>query len=263
MSSPAALVTGASSGLGRAISLALAADGRCIVLLARDRGRLEQVGREVADAGGEAVVAAADVTDGPALTRVLRSTLASRRLDLVVHAAGVLSLRGVAELTDGDFERCFRVNVLGTSHVVQACLPLLEITRGRVVLVSSVAGLFPLPGGFGAYGASKWAVRGYGETVRAELAARGVGLTMAYPSILDTPMVRELGPEAPAVYRAFPWHDPDRAARALLRDAARSRRESYVTLGDRLAAWTAGAAPRLFRAGLHAVVSWRGGTTAP
>ena len=136
-------------------------------------------------------------------------------------------------------------------------MPHLAASRGHLVLISSVAALFPLPGGFGAYGASKWAVRGYGETVRAELATRGVTLTLAYPSILDTPMVQALGDEAPGVYRAFPWHPPEKAVLALLRDAERRRRESYVTASDRLFAWLSRLAPRTFERALRALVRLR------
>ena len=250
-----AIVTGGSSGLGRAFALELARQRRSVVLVARDPARLAAVAAEAREAGGTATACAADVRDLPALTKALAGAVAGRPTDLVFHAAGVLALAAVDELGDDDFRSCFEVNVLGSAHVVQATLPLLSQSGGCLALVSSVAGLFALPGGFGAYAASKWALRGYAETIRPELERRGVSLTIAYPSILDTPMVRDLGPGAPDVYAAFPWHAPDRAARVFVRDVLRKRAESYVTASDRWAAVAARVAPRLFTRGLRAHVS--------
>jgi 3-dehydrosphinganine reductase len=254
-----ALVTGASSGLGRAVAVELARPGCRLALVARDEARLRETAREVEAHGGAAVVARADVRDAGEVRAAVEAAVGDAPLHLVVHAAGVLVLRPVHELTDEDFRSCFEVNVLGTSHVVQAVVPRLAAARGRLCLVSSIAGVLALPGGFGAYGASKWAVRGYAEIVRAELAARGVGLTVAYPSIVDSPMVRQLGGSAPGVYRTFPWHAPGRAARALVRDAEAGRRESYVTVTDRLGAWAMGVAPHLVTRVVNGLVAWKGG----
>ena len=80
---------------------------------------------------------------------------------------------------------------------------------------------------------------------------------VAFPSILDTPMLAPLGAEAPPVYRVFPWHPPERAAQRIVADLERRRRESYLSLSDRGAAWLADAFPALFTRGLHAIVRLR------
>lgn len=262
--SPLAVVTGASSGLGRAIALELGRRGRSVVLLARDPARLEEARRATVEAGGSATIAAADVREPAALLRALDEACGDRPVGLVVHAAGILDLAPLDVLDEARVRLMLEVNVVGAVAVLRATLPRLEASAGRLVLVSSISGRLALPGGFTGYAASKWAVRGWAETARPELASRGIGLTIAYPSILDTAMLTELkGPDAPPVYRAFPWHPANRAARRILDDAAAGRRESYLTAGDRASAWAAAAVPRLFHAGLGLVIRLKGGTGGP
>lgn len=252
-----ALVTGASSGLGHAVAVELGRRGFEVALLARNEQRLEATAADVREAGGGAIVVSSDVTDEARLLRDLDAALGRHgALDVVVHAAGVLDLAPIEELDAERVARLLRVNVGGTVACTRACLDPLARSRGALVLVCSVAGLFPLPGGFAGYAASKFGVRGWAEVARPELAARGVSLTVAYPSILDTPMVSTLD-DRPPVYRAFPWHDCERAARRLVADALRGRRESYVSASDRAAAWASGAFPHAFAAGLRGWVGWK------
>jgi len=253
-----ALVTGASSGLGRALALELARRDHEVVLLARDASRLASTRDAITSTGRRANMVIADVLDDAALREGLERSVGDRPLSLVVHAAGILELGPIAELDAAALRRMFDVNVVGTANVVRAALPRLAATRGHVALISSVAGLFALPGGFTGYGASKWAVRGWGETARPELLEHGVSLTMCYPSILDTPMVDTLGKEPPDVYRAFPWHPPERAARVLVDAILRRRREAYVAPIDRLGAFLSRHFPFAFAAGMRALVRTRG-----
>jgi NAD(P)-dependent dehydrogenase (short-subunit alcohol dehydrogenase family) len=258
-----ALVTGASSGLGRALALEFAAGGRDVILLARDGARLAEVAREVEALGARAIVALADVRDESALRDALLPALGGRSakgvpLDRVVHAAGVLALGGVGDLRSDDFRRCLEVNVLGSAHVARVTLPHLERSGGSLAFVSSIAGVMALPGGFTAYSASKWGVRGFADVLRPEAAALGVHVMTARPSLLATPMLAPLGQEAPAVYRAFTWHSPEKAARRIVLDLERRRRESYLSLTERLGAWCADAFPAMFTAGLHAFIAWKG-----
>jgi NADP-dependent 3-hydroxy acid dehydrogenase YdfG len=255
MTAALTLVTGASSGLGRAVALEAARRGREVVLVARDGIRLEQARRAIEEAGGRGIVAAADVRDAAATRAALDAACGARAIDLLVHAAGVLELGPIDALDETALRAMLDVNVVGAAITIRSALPRLQSAHGHVVVVSSIAGRLALPGGFTGYGASKWAVRGWAEIARDELSARGIGLTVAYPSILDTPMVRDQHrDDAPAVYRRFAWHSADRAASRILDDAENGRRESFVTTGDRVAAWAAGAAPGLVRVALRALL---------
>ena len=257
-----ALVTGASSGLGRAMALELARRGYRVVLLARDAARLDETRLAAEALGGRAVSVSADVRDPRALRDALETACGDAPLRIVVHAAGMLRLGSLSGLDEDAVREMLDVNVVGAVAVVRAALPRLRAAGGHVVLIASIAGRMALPGGFTGYGASKWALRGWAEIARPELEALGVGLTVAYPSILDTSMVSaQRGPDAPSVYRAFPWHSPAQAATRILDDASLGRPESFVTPSDRLAAWAAGAMPRIFHAGLRVVLRARGGRT--
>lgn len=258
MTARLALVTGASSGLGRAAAADLGRRGCRVVLLARDESRLEEARREVERAGGSVIAGRADVRDSDQLNSMLAATTGGAPLDLLVHAAGVLSLGPLETLGEAALREMLDVNVVGAACVVRAALPQLAAARGRVALVASIAGRMALPGGFTGYAASKWALRGWAECARPELLARGVSLTVAYPSIVDTSMISaQRGPEAPSVYRTFPWHAPELVARRVVDDALRGRRESFVSFGDRAASWAAGAAPFAFHAALRALLRAR------
>ena len=254
---PLALVTGASSGLGRALAIELARSGRDIIVLARDGARLAEAARAVEALGARALVVESDVRDEAALRAALEPALAQGRLDRVAHAAGVLALGGIDELSSDDFRRCLDVNVLGSAHVARVTLPHLEKTRGRLAFVASIAGVLSLPGGFTAYSASKWGVRGLAQVLRPEAAARGVHVMAAFPSILDTPMLAGLEADAPAVYRVFPWHPAEAAAARIVADLERGRRESYMSLGERAGAWCSDAFPAITTAALHAFIRLR------
>ncbi len=249
MSEAEALVTGASSGLGRVLARKLGESGRKVVLLARNEGRLAETARQVEAGGGSAEIVTADVRDRAALD----AALSGRPIDLVLHAAGVLELGRVEDLGEDSVRRLLEVNVLGTTNVVGATLPALAQRAGRIGILSSIVAVLPVPGGFSAYAASKWALRGWCETVRPELAALGVSLTIAYPSTIDTPMVEGLRENGPPVYRAFGWHDADKVAERLLRDTQRRKPESWSGLVDRSAAFGYRMLPRAFGAAFRGV----------
>lgn len=250
-----ALVTGASSGLGRVLARKLGKSGRRVLLLARDPARLAETAREVEAAGGSAEILEVDVRDAAALAEALRS----RPLDLLLHAAGVLDLAPTEELDEQRMRHMLEVNVLGTTNVVSAALPALAEREGRIGIVSSIAAMLPVPGGFSGYAASKWALRGWSETVRPELAARGVSLTVAYPSTVDTPMVRGLRESGPPVYEAFAWHAPESVADRLLRDVQRRKHESWAGVVDRSAAFGYRLMPRIFGAAFRLVTRLKSG----
>lgn len=187
----AALVTGAGSGIGRAVSLRLARDGWTVAAAGRDRSRLEATVEAVAAVGGRAVAVTMDVADEASVGDAVAA--ATSRLGApaaVVHAAGVSSSRKFTELTVADWRTTFDVNVLGAFLVVRACLPAMTAAgRGRVVLIGSTASVQGFPY-VAHYVASKHALLGMARSLALEVAAKGVTVNCVCPGYVDTHMTR-------------------------------------------------------------------------
>jgi short-subunit dehydrogenase len=184
-----AVVTGASSGIGRALAVRLAADGYRVGLIARRGDLLESLSREVAAAGGTAVAAVADVGDRAALRGAVAEIEA--RLgptDVMVANAGFGAPTRLDPLNIDEVEQTFRVNVMGVIYAIEAVLPgMLARRSGQLLAVSSLAGDKGLPGE-SAYCASKAAVNVYMEGLRIAMRGRGVVITTVCPGFVQTPM---------------------------------------------------------------------------
>jgi NAD(P)-dependent dehydrogenase (short-subunit alcohol dehydrogenase family) len=184
------LVTGASSGIGRATALAFAAAGANVVLVARRATALAKVATQARAAGGAALVVAADVTDPAAVAGCFRKAVKRfDRIDVVVNNAGVLIPARVAELDPRDLQRMLDVNLFGALHVMQASVEQMQSQPGggHIVNVASLAGrrgFSPL----GGYCASKFALVGMTEALRTELLGSKVGVSLVLPGVIDTPM---------------------------------------------------------------------------
>ena len=184
------LVTGASSGIGRATALAFAAAGARVVLVARRRDVLDEVARL---AGGEMLVRPTDVTrrdDVGACFAEARARFG--RIDVVVNNAGVLRPAPVTEIATADLEAMLRVNLFGALFVMQEAVPLmLAQGGGSIVNVASLAGrrgVTPL----GGYCATKFALIGVTEALRMELHGSPVHVGLVLPGVVETPMVEEM-----------------------------------------------------------------------
>jgi len=226
-----AVVTGASSGIGAALSLQLAAAGARVGLLALPGPALESVAAEIADGGGQAVAISADVTDLAAVTSALDQF--ARELgpvDLLILSAGVSLVMGVEAFSATAVERMFRVNLLGVVHAIEAVMPSMMARRsGHLVVVSSLSSSRGIPA-LSAYCASKSAVDTLMDGLRIELRYYDIDVTTVRPGFVTTPMTagQEPGPfaqEAPAAAQRilagiaarraevnFPWQ-PAAAAR--------------------------------------------------
>ena len=181
-----AVITGAGSGIGRALAVRLAREGALLALLDRDGPAAEATARQCQDAGTRARAAVVDVTDREALGTCAAAAVAEfGRIDLVCCAAGVMHTGTVLASAWDDTARVVRVNLLGTMGTVAAFLPpLLASGGGHVVLCSSGFGLLGAAR-YTAYCASKFAVRGFSEALRMEMALGGhdVQVTCAYPGV--------------------------------------------------------------------------------
>jgi NAD(P)-dependent dehydrogenase (short-subunit alcohol dehydrogenase family) len=182
----AALVTGASSGIGRATALRFAAEGARVALVGRDAGKLKETAAEVARRGGEAVEVQADVTVEAHARRAVET--AAERLggiDVLVNAAGIIS-NGTVETTPlSDWDEMMNVNLRSVFHLMQLAAPHLEKRPGSVVNVSSVTGLRAFPGVL-AYCVSKAGVDQLTRCAALELAPKGVRVNAVNPGVVVT-----------------------------------------------------------------------------
>jgi short-subunit dehydrogenase len=221
-SDPVAFVTGASSGLGRALSLALARDGYAVGIFARRRTLLESLAAEILDAGGRVSVHVGDVGERTSVRRAVHALESEfGAVDLLIANAGIGGDRKRGEVDAQDFETVMRVNLLGAVYAVEAVLPGMRKRRsGHLVSVSSLAGYGGLPGA-AAYSASKAAMTQYFEALRIELRGSGVDVTVLMPGYIRTPMT-----EASDHARPF-LLELDQGTRRML-GAIRRRKRAYA-----------------------------------
>lgn len=227
------MVTGASSGIGRAAALLLAEGGAHLVLVARRRAALEAVAADCVERSGRrssVLPIAADVADSAAVEDVAARTIERfGRIDGWVSAAGVTGFGPLLDTPLRDIERVLQVNLMGTVHGARAALPrMIEQGSGVLVNVSSLLGVVAPPFA-GPYAMSKFALRGLGVTLRSELrmaGVRGVHVGTLLPAAIDTPIYAAAAnatgrrPQPPP-----PVYSPDRAARSVVAMLRRPRRE--------------------------------------
>ena len=181
MSKPVALVTGASRGIGRAISLALAPTHDLIVV-ARDASHLEETASLSRSAGATVQSLLLDVTDAAAVESVLAGVV----VDVLVNNAGVAVMRPFLEMTAEEWHRMVDVNVNALYHVTRALLPgMVARGRGHVCTIGSIAGRNTFAGGT-AYTGTKHFVMGFSESLMLEVRDAGVAVSVVMPGSVDT-----------------------------------------------------------------------------
>jgi NADP-dependent 3-hydroxy acid dehydrogenase YdfG len=211
-----AVVTGASSGIGRATALALAEKGAHVSLGARTESALRELADEIRRRGREALVVPTDVTDKNQVNRLIAETLARfQRVDILVANAGAYIRSPIRTLTVEEVERSMAVNFYGALYAVLAVQShMLEQGNGHIILVSSLDGKKGLPRD-APYVAAKFALAGYGEVLRQELHDSGVHVTTVFPGRVDTPLIDTL--EVPRVSAKIPVEAVARSVVAAVR----------------------------------------------
>ena len=188
-----ALVTGASSGIGEATAIALAAQGASVALAARRKDRLDALAASIRDAGGTAVVLEADVTDQQQAADTIERVVAEfGRLDTLVNNAGVMLLGPAVGAPLSEWQRMVELNVLGLLYCAHAALPhLLQAAQtspcgvADMVNISSVAGRVARNGS-GVYNATKHGVGAFSEALRQEVTRRHVRVSLVEPGAVET-----------------------------------------------------------------------------
>jgi NADP-dependent 3-hydroxy acid dehydrogenase YdfG len=223
------LVTGASSGIGRAIAALLLREGAKVVLMARRAEVLEQLRAEWGRLD-RVLAFAGDVTDREACRGAVAAAVeAFGRLDGVVHSAGVSMRAKVADARPEVFRSLMDVNYFSTVDLAQAALPALAASRGHFVVISSVVGKFAPPWRSG-YAASKHAVQGFLDAFRIEVADQGVHVMAVCPGFVATEISRNAvaadgGKHGQMDADTAAGLDPDDVARRVLAGIARRARE--------------------------------------
>jgi NADP-dependent 3-hydroxy acid dehydrogenase YdfG len=182
-----AAITGASSGIGEATALALAAEGAAVALAARREDRVADLASRIEGGGGRALAVATDVTDEEqANSFVAQANEELGGLDVLVNNAGVMLLGPVAGAPTDQWRQMIEVNLLGLLYCTHAALPIMGAAgSGDIVNISSVAGR-TASFGSGVYNMTKWGVVGFSEALRQECGRAGVRVTAIEPGWVDT-----------------------------------------------------------------------------
>lgn len=248
------VITGASDGIGAELARQWAArDGAAValVLAARSADKLEQVAAHCRHHGTQVLVQPCDVTDPAQCHALVDATVnAFGRLDTLVNNAGMSAHAFFEEVQDlGWYEQLMRINHWGAVWCTQAALPHLKASRGRLVAVSSLAGLVGVPGRT-AYSATKFAMTGFFEALRVELHPQGVSVTIAYPGVVAT-QIRHRGFNAQGQAAGRSGLDErgamsvEACARLILEGAEKRRRDIVMTGKGKLGRWLKLIAPQL------------------
>jgi short-subunit dehydrogenase len=176
------IITGASSGIGRELAIQLAAQGANLSLAGRNENRLNATAERCRQSGARALIVPADLTQAEECRQLIERTVQEYgRIDILINNAGNSIQSNLEEYPDPTaLEQMIQINYLGSAYCTFYALPYLKQSRGRLVAISSLAGLNGIPGLSG-YVASKHAMTGFFDSLRLELKKDGVSVTVVYP----------------------------------------------------------------------------------
>jgi short-subunit dehydrogenase len=240
------LITGASSGIGRATAQEFVRAGARVIGIARDRQRLDALAVELGDRS-RMIALEGDVTDAAGMARLAEQVLDEiGPPDVIVANAGIGLDARFTETTDDALRSVFEVNVFGVVSSVRPYLTaMIERGSGRILLVSSILGKRGIPH-YAAYSASKFALHGMADALRAELYGSGVSVGLVCPSTTTTEFQDRLLREGPSQRRVRPrTHSAESVARAIVRMADSRRREIILGAEAKLLAFADTLAPGL------------------
>ena len=247
LDSARAIVTGASSGIGRALAIELARRDVRLVLVARSTDALEQTATAVAAVGPAAELVVGDITDAEVRAAALqkaKETLGG--LDLLVNNAGVSAHGRFADASPERLRDIFEVNFFAAVELMRAALPLLREGREPIVVnVGSILGRRAIPHN-SEYCASKFAMQGFSEAIRPELAREKIDLLMVNPGTTDTNFFEHLLEQTGEI----PWKQgrgvrPERVAQATVQAICRRRNEIIPSKSGWVLVWLNRLSPRL------------------
>ena len=211
-----ALITGASSGIGRAAARALAAEGARVALTARRRERLEEVSADVKKLGSEAVYVAGDAREEQtAKDIVARAVKAFGRIDILIANAGMAHYRNLVDTSVAEYDEMMDINMKGTWLITRHTVPvMLKQREGQILLVSSMAGVYGFAGE-ATYCATKFAQVGFAQGLDKELRPHGIKVGTINPGGVKTEFALGKGRTDEMVEKSG-WLEPEDVAQAIL-----------------------------------------------
>lgn len=191
-----AIVTGASRGIGRAIALRLAKDGRHVVCVARSKGPLDELVAEIKNAGGQATAMPCDLADGAAVTAMVESVAKDLgRIDILVNNAGITRDNLILRMSDEEFDEVINTNLRAVFVACRAAArPMMKGKFGRIVNIASTSGLVGNAGQAN-YAAAKSGLTGLTKTIARELGGKGITANVIAPGFIQTEMTANLPAE--------------------------------------------------------------------
>lgn len=233
------IITGASSGIGRELATQLAAEGCKIVINARRKERLEELAAEIVASGGQCEIVEGDVTEPAVRTRLLQTARDSfGGLDILINNAGIGAMGRFDEASQDRLRQIFEVNFFAVTELVRESLPLLKEGNEPVIVnLSSVLGhrAVPLKS---EYCASKFAIHGFSDAIRAELVQDGIDVLLVSPSTTDSEFFdAAIDDPTKRDWKKGGAMSPEIVASRTVRAIKKRRHEIILTFGGRILVW--------------------------
>lgn len=240
------IVTGASSGIGRAIALEFARRGALLALASRNRPALEEVAASIKADGGSAIVIPTDVTDAGAVEQMAQgATRDLGGIDILVNNAGQGMSATIGDALSADVEAVFALNVLAPGAAIRAVVPIMRRQHaGMIINISSMAGRIVIPR-IGYYSATKFALTAIGDALRMEEADRGIKVMNVFPGTTRSSFdENRIGARGRQAHQVLPPVTAEKVAKRIAEAVERNQRSVYVSwFPDRVAVavnWLAG-----------------------